>query len=131
MTNSDQQYSTMTKGKKGQNRQTVISNTAQWPREKRCNCSMFWDRSRNRRHLINYRHCLRSLPNRHLTSFWCKQTWNLSHVHDPPTQTCTYICKYHMFGLLTFYSVPMNSSIYFNKSIHVDLKFSAHDSFLE
>jgi hypothetical protein len=29
MTNSDQQYSTMTKGKKGQNRQTVISNTAQ------------------------------------------------------------------------------------------------------
>jgi hypothetical protein len=28
-TNSDQQYSTMTKGKKGQNRKTVISNTAQ------------------------------------------------------------------------------------------------------
>ena len=29
MRNSDQQYSTMTKGKQGQNRQTVISNTAQ------------------------------------------------------------------------------------------------------
>jgi hypothetical protein len=29
MTNSDQQYSTMTKGKRGQNRQIVISNTAQ------------------------------------------------------------------------------------------------------
>jgi hypothetical protein len=25
----------MTKGKKGQNRQTVISNTAQWPKEKK------------------------------------------------------------------------------------------------
>jgi hypothetical protein len=25
----------MTKGKKGQNRQTVISNTAQWPRGKK------------------------------------------------------------------------------------------------
>jgi hypothetical protein len=25
---------------------------------------VFWDRSRNGRHLINYRHCLRSLPNR-------------------------------------------------------------------
>ena len=35
MTNSDQQYSTMTKRKKGQNRQTVISNTAQWPKEKK------------------------------------------------------------------------------------------------
>ena len=35
MTNSDQQYSTMTKGKKGQNRQTVISNTAQWAKEKK------------------------------------------------------------------------------------------------
>jgi hypothetical protein len=23
------------------------------------------DRSRNRRHLINYRHCLQALPNRH------------------------------------------------------------------
>jgi hypothetical protein len=31
MTNSDQQYSTTTKGKKGQNRQTEISNTAQRP----------------------------------------------------------------------------------------------------
>jgi hypothetical protein len=27
-------YRTMTKGKKGQNKQTVISNTAQWPKEK-------------------------------------------------------------------------------------------------
>jgi hypothetical protein len=35
MTNSDQQYSTMTKGNKGQNRQTVNSNTAQWPKEKK------------------------------------------------------------------------------------------------
>ena len=35
MTNSDQQYSTMTKGKRGQNRQTVISNTAQWPKGKK------------------------------------------------------------------------------------------------
>jgi uncharacterized protein (DUF2141 family) len=35
MTNSDQQYSTMTKGKQGQNRQTVISKTAQWPKEKK------------------------------------------------------------------------------------------------
>ena len=26
---------------------------------------VFSDRSRNGRHLINYRHCLRSLPNRH------------------------------------------------------------------
>ena len=26
---------------------------------------VLWDRSRNGRHLINYRHCLRSLPNRH------------------------------------------------------------------
>jgi hypothetical protein len=34
MTNSDQQYSTMGKEKKGQNRQTVISNTAQWAKEK-------------------------------------------------------------------------------------------------
>ena len=25
----------MTKGKKGKNRQTVISNTAQWPKEKK------------------------------------------------------------------------------------------------
>jgi hypothetical protein len=29
MTNSDQQYSTMAKGKQGHNRQTVNSNTAQ------------------------------------------------------------------------------------------------------
>jgi hypothetical protein len=35
MTNNEQQYSIMTKGKKGQNRQTVISNTAQWPKEKK------------------------------------------------------------------------------------------------
>jgi hypothetical protein len=35
MTNSDQQYSTMGKGKKGQNRETVISNTAQWPKEQK------------------------------------------------------------------------------------------------
>ena len=35
MTNSDQQYSTMTKGNKGQNKQTVNSNTAQWPKEKK------------------------------------------------------------------------------------------------
>jgi hypothetical protein len=34
MTNSDQQYSTMAKGKTGQNRQRVISNTAQWPKGK-------------------------------------------------------------------------------------------------
>jgi hypothetical protein len=34
MTNSDQQYSTMGKEKKGQKRQTVISNTAQWAKEK-------------------------------------------------------------------------------------------------
>ena len=27
----------MAKGKKGQNRQTVISNTAQWPKEKKDN----------------------------------------------------------------------------------------------
>jgi hypothetical protein len=33
--NSDQHYSTMVKGNKGQNRQTVISNTAQWPKEKK------------------------------------------------------------------------------------------------
>ena len=26
---------------------------------------VFSDRSRNGRHLINYRHCLRGLPNRH------------------------------------------------------------------
>jgi hypothetical protein len=26
---------------------------------------VFWDRSRNERHLINYRRCLRCLPNRH------------------------------------------------------------------
>jgi hypothetical protein len=26
---------------------------------------VFWDRSRDGRHLINYRHCLRSLSNRH------------------------------------------------------------------
>jgi hypothetical protein len=31
---SDQQYSAMTKGKQGQNRKTVISNTAQWAKEK-------------------------------------------------------------------------------------------------
>ena len=31
--------------------------------EKRCNCLMCWDRSRNGSHLINYRDCLRSLPN--------------------------------------------------------------------
>jgi hypothetical protein len=35
MTNSDQQYSTMAKGKTGQNRKTVISTTAQWPMEKK------------------------------------------------------------------------------------------------
>jgi hypothetical protein len=33
--NSDQQYSTMAKGKEGQNRQTEISHTAQWPKEKK------------------------------------------------------------------------------------------------
>jgi hypothetical protein len=35
LTNSDQQYSTMGKGKTGQNRKTVISTTAQWPKEKK------------------------------------------------------------------------------------------------
>ena len=34
-------------------------------REKNVQLLVFWDRSRNERHLINYRHCLRGLPNRH------------------------------------------------------------------
>jgi hypothetical protein len=36
-------------------------------RGKKVQLLVFWDWSRNGRHLINYRHCLRSLPNRH---FW-------------------------------------------------------------
>ena len=34
-------------------------------RENKVQLLVFSDRSRNGRHLINYRHCLRSLPNRH------------------------------------------------------------------
>ena len=34
-------------------------------RGKKLQLLVFWDRSKNGRHLINYRHCLRSLPNRH------------------------------------------------------------------
>ena len=34
-------------------------------RGKKVQLLVFSDRSRNGRHLINYRHCLRSLPNRH------------------------------------------------------------------
>jgi len=33
--------------------------------EKKVQLLVLWDRSRNVRHLINYRHCLQSLPNRH------------------------------------------------------------------
>ena len=34
-------------------------------RGKQVQLLVFADRPRNGRHLINYRHCLRSLPNRH------------------------------------------------------------------
>ena len=34
-------------------------------RVKRVQLLVFRDRSRNGHHLINYRHCLRGLPNRH------------------------------------------------------------------
>ena len=34
-------------------------------RGKQVQLLVFGDRPRNGRHLINYRHCLRSLPNRH------------------------------------------------------------------
>jgi hypothetical protein len=34
-------------------------------RGKKVQLLVFSDRSRNGRHLINYRHCLQSLPNRH------------------------------------------------------------------
>jgi hypothetical protein len=34
-------------------------------REKKVQLLVFSDRSRNERQLINYRHCLRGLPNRH------------------------------------------------------------------
>jgi hypothetical protein len=37
-------------------------------RGKKVQLLMFWDPSRNARHLINYRHCLPSLPNRHYIS---------------------------------------------------------------
>jgi len=34
-------------------------------RRKNVQLLVFWDRSRNERHLINYRHCLRSLSSRY------------------------------------------------------------------
>ena len=34
-------------------------------RGKKVQLLVFWDRPRNGRHLVNYRHCLRGLPNRH------------------------------------------------------------------